>query len=81
MKTPQNSSEVPGNFSEEETYLCEYFYGGSRWSIDITANSYEEAEAKLRSLSRGKVIGVVKASIPAHLGWIAKLIVAVKNFW
>lgn len=79
MKELHVNTNVPANFSEEKTYLCEYAYGESRWAVEISAHSYEEAEQKLRSLSRGKVLGEVKAVIPIPTTWSTKVAARIKN--
>lgn len=62
-----------GNMPKEKTYLCDYSYAGSRWSIEIAATSFEDAEARLRALSKGQVAGEVKAVIPVGRAWISRL--------
>lgn len=74
-----NTNELT-NLSEEKqerTFLCDYSYAGSRWSVEIVATSFEDAEARLRALSRGKVAGEVQAVIPMPITWIGRLKVAI----
>jgi hypothetical protein len=73
MRELHMNTKVPTNFSEEKTYLCDYSYAGSRWAVEIVATSFEDAEARLRALSRGTVAGEIKAIIPISPTWIDKL--------
>lgn len=67
------------NSNKPRNYLCEYSYQGSRWSIEIAASSLEDAEARLRQLAGGKVLGVTQAVIPVEFGWVARLSVFLRN--
>ena len=66
------------NSSGQKYYLCEYSFEGNRYSLEIPAQSWEEAESRLRKISYGKVSGEIKAVLPVQLGWIASLIVWIK---
>ena len=74
-----NTTE-PIHTSNEKTYLCEYSYGGDRWSFEIKANSHEEAERKLKRISYGKVLGELEAVIPYDFGWMARVWVWASEF-
>lgn len=65
--------------SEQEYYLCEYSFEGDRYSLEILAKSWSEAEAKLRRMSYGKVVGKIDMVMPVQAGWIAKTLVWLKN--
>lgn len=60
------------NNSEHKYYTCEYSYEGRRWSIELPATSWEDAEARLKRLAYGKVLGELKAIVPYELGWLAR---------
>jgi hypothetical protein len=49
-----------------QKYLCDYTFNGSKWSIDIYAESWEQAEEKLIAIGKGVVIGDCVEEIPAH---------------
>ena len=68
MKNPKD------NF---KTYLCDYRYEGNVYSVEICATSFEDAEARRKALSHGKIIGVLKMNIPVNESWYY----AVLNFW
>ena len=59
------------------SFICDYKFAGSSWSITLQATSYEEAEERLKEVSKGKVTGILKGEIPHRLGWLAKMWV----FW
>jgi hypothetical protein len=59
--------------SKQKYYLCEYQYEGGRWSIEIPAESWEDAAARLKRLSYGKVVGEIQATLPVQFGLWAKL--------
>lgn len=82
-KSPDNlhSADVLINASESKTYLCEYRYQGCTWSFEIIAESYEDAQARIRSLAYGKVLGEVKGTVSYELGWVAKALVFFANTW
>lgn len=52
------------NNSEQKYYLVDYNYQGERWCIELPADSWEDAQARLRRLAYGQVVGEVKAVIP-----------------
>ena len=47
-----------------KTYLVSYGYDGARWSLELKADSWEEAEARLGMLQYASVDGELKAKIP-----------------
>jgi hypothetical protein len=74
-----STSQLHSDSNEYKDYLCEYVYGDSRWSITIKAQSFEDARARLKALSDGKVLGEVYAVIPAEFGWWAKFYTWFRN--
>lgn len=61
--------------SKTKRYLCDYCHNGQHWSIEIPAESWEDARARLSKIGRGEIIGEVQLSVrlPAVIGWFAKL--------
>ena len=53
-------------------YLVEYYHDGAFWGITIQANSYDDAEARVKQLQYAKLRGEVRAEIPAKLGFLAR---------
>ena len=58
--------------SQYQKYLVEYAYEGSRWTVEISATSYEDARARVRRLSTAEVLGEVKATISIPENWVMK---------
>jgi hypothetical protein len=56
--------------------LCDYQYDGHNWSIEIPATSFEDAHNRLEALSKGKIAGELKLSIPVSIKttWLNSLI-------
>ena len=56
-------------------YACEYEYQGHKWAAYIDASSFENAEARLRCLGRGTVLGgpVYTIPIPINENFFHKL--------
>ena len=51
-----------------DTYLCQYEYDGKEWGFEIQAPSFEDAEARMRSIATsgkvdGKLVGVVPDAV------------------
>jgi hypothetical protein len=76
----QNNNSEQAQERVHKYYLCDYWYQGKQWCIEIPASSWEDAQKRLRSLSQGKVVGKIEAVIPGKLGFLAKLIVWLKAF-
>lgn len=60
---------------EYKTYLCNYQYEGHKWSIDIVATSFEDAQKRLDALKYAEIVGELKLSIPVPIGvaWLRRL--------
>jgi hypothetical protein len=43
-----------------QKYMCVYTFKGQKWSIDIYAESWEEAEERLKAISKGTIEGKLK---------------------
>ena len=64
------------------TYLFSYYHNRERYSFEITAASRMEARERLYSLQESATYdGVLEATIPAPLGFVAKAWVWLRNFW
>jgi hypothetical protein len=68
-------TELPSYHNSYKTYLCSYIYEGKSWSVEIKAVSFEDAEKRLKALSRGKVDIELVATIliPIHEKWTTKI--------
>ena len=47
-----------------QKYMCVYTFNRSKWSINIYAKSWEEAEERLVAISKGSIEGEVEEEIP-----------------
>lgn len=65
-----------------KTYLYSYSYGGHRYSLEIPAESREEASGRIAAIKLGRVMydGELEMKIPAAVGsWLPRLITWWKN--
>lgn len=62
-----------------KTYLCRYNFGGSEWAFEISAESADDAQARLSRMAFAKVDGELVARVPYALGPVARLIAGVRN--
>lgn len=47
-------------------FLFDYYHEGDWWSLEIAADSREDAEARLRKLPHARYVGELAARVPAH---------------
>ncbi len=57
--------------SDYARYSIEYDYRGARWSVEVLATSWQDAEARLAAIAEGTVTGRITGSVPAD-GWRAR---------
>ncbi len=57
-----------------ETHLFEYRHNGATWSIEIKANSEQDAVERLEQLQSARYLGVLQAKLPVELGIFARLL-------
>lgn len=55
---------TPTKTDDYRTYLCDYYYKGDKYSVDIPATSFEEAEERRRAIGRGEVVGELMMRVP-----------------
>lgn len=53
-------------------YLCEYPFKGSKWSFEIYAQSFEDADARIRQMTLASVKGEVALKVGAP-NWFGRL--------
>ena len=51
---------------EFKLFTCSYRYKGKLWTIDLPAQSFEDAEARLSAIHFVKIDGVIMAGIPVN---------------
>ncbi|HEY4284815.1 MAG TPA: hypothetical protein VGM62_17265 [Chthoniobacterales bacterium] len=65
-----------------KTYACRYYHSGKWWGLDLSAQSNDDAEARVRKLGNLQLLGEVKATIAAGVpgaGLLAKTITSLRN--
>lgn len=62
-----------------KTYLFKYHHEGSWYSLELPAESFEDAEARLSKLPHAQYLGEAVLCIPARMGLLARLICWVRN--
>jgi hypothetical protein len=78
MSSVKISKEL-SNDSEQKYYLCDYQYKGDRWWIEIPAESWEDAKARLERLAYGRVVGEIKATLPLQFVLWTQLLIWLKR--
>lgn len=64
------------------TYLFSYPHEGSHWSLEIMARNEADAKARLQMIANyGIYDGELIAKLPASVGWIARIVVAMRNLF
>ena len=65
-----------------ETYLFSYQYQGTRYALEIPAESQQEAKERLKVMPWGICDGILIARIPAVSGgWLPSLICNICNWF
>jgi len=64
---------------EMKTYLFSYGHDGADWSIEIKADSPEDAKARISKLVYARYDGEVVGHFPARSGLLLRLLVGVRN--
>lgn len=49
-----------------KVFLVEYSHNGSRWVLELLASSFDDAQARLDSLSQGELLGERAGIVPAN---------------
>lgn len=64
---------------QTRTFLFSYYHDGAWWDLSIQAYDREDALARHKKLPNARYDGELMAVIPARVGWIARLVVAIRN--
>ena len=54
-------------------FLCSYHHDGADWSMTIDAYDWEDASERCKKLGWLRLEGEFVASVPARVGWLAKI--------
>lgn len=52
-------------------FLFEYKYGGAKWSGEVWADDFDDAQQKVRAMSQGVVLGTAVANVQIP-NWLYK---------
>lgn len=63
-----------------KTFLFEYGHRGSRWILEMRAESMEDAKERVAKLPLAKPLGELTMVVPKSAGWIAKAYCVIRNF-
>lgn len=58
-------------------YTASYYFGGRKWATEVYANSFEEAQEKVKAMSQATVDGEIHLSVyipESPLSKVARLI-------
>jgi hypothetical protein len=61
-----------------KTYSVEYPFQGGTWCFEIKAQSFQEAEARLKAIGWGKVVGELAVTLP---GWVPAWAISLYCRW
>lgn len=64
--------------NDYKTYLFSYYHKGSWWSLEIQAESEEDAKERVQKLPWAKYDGVLMMVLPCS--WMARLMCRIGNF-
>lgn len=63
-------------------FLFSYHHDGSWWDLTVQAYDRKDALARQKKFPNARYDGELMAVVPARLGWIARLVVFLRNaFW
>ena len=64
---------------ETKTFLVSYGHEGDRWTVELAAHDFDDAEARLAKLPFAKIDGELIAKVPASIGLVARLATVLRN--
>ena len=67
------------NFKKTRPFLFSYHHDGATWSVTLHAYDFEDAEARAKKLGNLKLDGELMATIPAPVGFLPKIVCAIRN--
>ena len=65
--------------SGSKTYVVRYRHDGADWLLELKANDFDDAKARLAKLPYANIDGELVAKVPAALGPLAMIAAAVRN--
>lgn len=79
LPSPCRAVPVTPMSKKPRTFLFEYQYDGSKYLLEIPADSREEAEARLNVMPWAEYLGEGVMRIPARAGVFATFVCWVRN--
>lgn len=73
-------SRTGSAFRPTKKFCCQYYHDGGWWSLMIDAYDFQDAEARAKKLGL-QLDGEHVMTIPARIGWVARFVVVVRNFF
>ncbi len=67
------------NESTYATHLFSYRFNGREYTVDIVAKDADEAKERLKALVWAKYDGELVARVPAEVGTLARIAIALRN--
>ena len=69
-----------GSFEKTlKTYLFTYQHEGAEWVVELRAENEADALARRAKLALARLDGELVAKVPQTAGWLARIVVAVRN--
>jgi hypothetical protein len=65
--------------SNYKTYLVKYFHDEAWWQIEITATSFDDAQARIKKLALAQPLGELVMKLPASAGVFARCYCWLRN--
>ena len=65
--------------NEFKVYLVDYDHDGKKWTFDLPARSWKDAEARLASIMTAHVEGELWRTFPARWGFLVRPLVNLLN--
>ena len=66
---------------EYRLFTFEYGFDRKRFTGEVWARDWDEAQAKVQAMGWGKVDGQLLARVPASIGWWIPLFVWFRRLW
>lgn len=82
MKSNTESTEIratEGTERKTKKFLTSYFHDGCRWSVEIDAYDFTDAEARVKKLGYLQLDGELIAKVPARIGFGARALCWIRN--
>jgi len=62
-------------------HLFTYRYQGAEWNLEVQGDTPADAKARLAAMALARYDGELIAKVPAGVGFLARAIVWLRNFW